>query len=216
MNNISLEQCPLFRGLSDEEISKLLPAGDYSHLKFTTGNIISRKDTAYSGLMIVVKGSVTGKVTSAAGCVMFTDEISAPNLISPAFLFGGYNRLPFDVVAATNEVEIVVLHRAKLFELMQDNVIILSNFIDILSNRANVLNKRLFYLAFVSLKHKICEYIIDETKINHPITKRSIMKYFDITLDSVEKILNTLVKAKTIALDGDNVTVVNREKLSKQ
>lgn len=214
MINISLEKCPLFRGLSDEEISNLLEAGEYSRIKYTNGEIISRKETAYSGLMIVAKGAVTGKATSASGQVMFADEISAPNLISPAFLFGGYNRLPIDVVASTNEVEIVIIHRAKLFELMQNNAIILSNFIDILSNRANILNKRLFYLAFASLKHKICEYIIDETTINKVVTKRSIMKYFDITLDSVEKILNSLVKAKTIQLDEDNIKIIDRDKLS--
>lgn len=214
MDNISLEQCPLFRGLSDEEIYNLLGTGEYSRIKYTIGDIISRKDTAYSGLMIVAKGVVSGKATSSSGQVMFSDEISSPNLISPAFLFGGYNRLPFDVVAATNEVEIVIIHRAKLFELMQNNAIILSNFIDILSNRANTLNKRLFYLAFASLKHKICEYIIDEATINNTITKRSIMKYFDITLDSVEKILNSLVKAKTIQLDNDSIKIIDRAKLS--
>lgn len=38
---------------------------------------------------------------------------------------------------ADGDVTIMTIHRGYIFELMQNNVVIMSNFVDILSNRAN-------------------------------------------------------------------------------
>ncbi len=208
-----LEKCPLFRGMSNDDISKLFCNEEYTHKVYSKDEVISRKDSEYSSLMIVLEGAVIGAYSSSKGNTMATDEIMSPNLISPAFLFGGYNRLPVDVIASSDQVEILIVHRAKLFELMQESVIILSNFIDILSNRANYLNKKLFYLSFASLKSKIAEYIIDEYNEGVEVTTRGVVKYFDITLLSVERILNSLVKARIIELDGSVILIKDIKKL---
>ncbi len=64
---------------------------------YTDGEIIAHKDTAYSGLMIILEGKTVGDVVDGRGRKITVDTFSAPQLISPAFLFGGYNRLPFEV-----------------------------------------------------------------------------------------------------------------------
>ncbi len=207
-----LEKCPLFRGMSSDDISNLFCKEEYTHKTYSKGEVIARKDSEYSSLMIVLEGAVIGTYSSSNGNTTATDEITTSDLISPAFLFGGYNRLPVDVIASSDKVDILVIHRAKLFELMQDSVIILSNFIDVLSNRANYLNKKLFYLSFASLKSKIGEYIIDGYN-NGGVTTRDIMKYFDITLISVERILGSLVKSEIIDIDGENIVVKDVNKL---
>ncbi len=210
-----LEECPLFRGLSSDDISALFSNEEYTHKEFVGGDIISSKDSEYSSLMIVLKGSVTGTYSSSKGEVMTMDEISAPNLISPAFLFGGYNKLPVDVVAASDYVDVLIIHRAKLFELMQESAVILSNFIDVLSNRAGNLNKKLFYLSFASLRAKICEYLIDQEGSHSAATTKKIVKYFDISLDSVERIIESLVKEGCVKLEGSDITIIDIELLKQ-
>ena len=59
-----LMQCPLFIGLNSDKISELI--GDnsqYTVNKYKKGDVIASKDSAYSGLMIILSGSVSGEFT---------------------------------------------------------------------------------------------------------------------------------------------------------
>ena len=139
-----LAQCPLFRGLTAEQIRETIgERGEFSLTEYKDKDCIAHRDTAYSGLMIILKGRVHGEMVSG-GKTIVVDPIEAPQLIAPAFLFGGYNKLPIDVIA-DGDVTIMTLHRGYIFELMQANVLIMSNFIDIISNRANVWSKKIFF-----------------------------------------------------------------------
>ena len=64
----TLKECPLFRGLTEEQIKNLLAdGGDYTLNEYHDGDLIARRDTAYSGLMIILKGTVLGILTYASG-----------------------------------------------------------------------------------------------------------------------------------------------------
>ena len=127
-----LKECPLFRGLTAAQIEDILAdKGKYALSEYRDGDLIAQRDTAYSGLMIIIKGKVHGKMTYASGRSADIEPIEAPQLIAPAFLFGGYNKLPIDVIA-DGDVTIMTIHRGYIFELMQNNVVIMSNFVDIL------------------------------------------------------------------------------------
>ena len=126
-----LKECPLFRGLTAAQIEDILAdKGKYALSEYRDGDLIAQRDTAYSGLMIIIKGKVHGKMTYASGRSADIEPIEAPQLIAPAFLFGGYNKLPIDVIA-DGDVTIMTIHRGYIFELMQNNVVIMSNFVDI-------------------------------------------------------------------------------------
>lgn len=84
-----LKDSPLFAGLDQQTIDTLLEHASYTTTTFDTDTYIARRDTAYSGLMIILRGSVRGEVTDAAGHRRTIDNIVAPQLIAPAFLFGG-------------------------------------------------------------------------------------------------------------------------------
>lgn len=155
-----LTECPLFRGLTEDQIHEVIDGrGDYTLADYRDGELIARRDTAYSGLMIIVRGKVHGEMPAASGRPVTIEPLEAPQLIAPAFLFGGYNKLPIDVVA-DGDATIMTLHRGYLFELMQSNVLIMSNFIDIISNRANVWSKKIYFLSFRSLKEKAAGYLL--------------------------------------------------------
>ncbi len=208
-----LEQSPLFRGLEKEHIAELLNKYTYSVIEFKKGEVIAKKDTAYSSLMIVLRGIVRGETTNSGGIIMRSNEIKAPNLISPAFLFGGYNRLPINVVAQS-DVSILMLHRASLFGMMQEDPVILSNFIDILSQRANLLTKKLFYLSFRSLKSQIAEYLINKTyNLHEPTCEKDLVKYFEVTMNSVERVLEDFTKVNAIQVEDTRIIVSDVEKL---
>ena len=213
-----LTACPLFRGLTSDQIKALLESPDnYTVTRYLPGEQIARRDTAYSGLMIVLQGKVCGRMTDPHGKQLVVDTLEAPQLIAPAFLFGGYNRLPIDIVAET-ETQIMTLHRGFVFEMMQENVLILSNFIDIISNRANVWSKEIYFLSFKSLKQKVALYLLDHSSEVNPVVPipdiREIAEYFEATRTSLTTVLDDLQKKHLINYDENNITVLNRTALN--
>ena len=176
-----LAQCPLFRGLTAEQIRETIgERGEFSLTEYKDKDCIAHRDTAYSGLMIILKGRVHGEMVSG-GKTIVVDPIEAPQLIAPAFLFGGYN------------------------------------FIDIISNRANVWSKKIFFLSFRSLKEKVATYLLEHTSEESgsvPVPDiREIAEYFDATRSALQTVLMELEKKHLIRSEASSIAVLNRKGL---
>lgn len=211
-----LNNCPLFRGLDTESVHELLGCSSYIINKYETGDLIARRDMAYSGLLIIVEGSIRGTVTLANGKEQLIDTISAGQLIAPAFLFGGYNRLPIDVYA-NESTKIMTLHRGSLFEMMQDNTVVLSNFIDIISNRANYFSRKIYTLTVLMLKEKVAGYLLGLAAHNSELRVdiHAMATAIDATRESCTQTLNELEKKGFIKLDGQQLRIINRQALQE-
>lgn len=211
-----LKDSPLFAGLDQQTIDTLLEQASYTTTTFDTDTYIARRDTAYSGLMIILRGSVRGEVTDAAGHRRTIDNIVAPQLIAPAFLFGGYNRLPIDVVANENGTEILTLHRGGLFEMMQENMIVLSNFIDIISNRANFFSRKIYALSVLMLTEKVAALLLSTSSPatdTVPLDKTRMADELQITRHALEQTLAELAKKRLIELSETQIVILNRSGL---
>lgn len=77
-----LTECPLFRGLTEDQIHEVIDGrGDYTLADYRDGELIARRDTAYSGLMIIVRGKVHGEMPAASGRPVTIEPLEAPQLI---------------------------------------------------------------------------------------------------------------------------------------
>lgn len=211
-----LKDSPLFRGLDQQTIDTLLERSSYATTTYDHNDCIAKRDTAYSGLMIILKGSVRGEVTDAAGRRRIIDNIAAPQLIAPAFLFGGYNRLPIDVVANEDGTQIMTLHRGGLFEMMQDNTIVLSNFIDIISNRANYFSRKIYALSVLMLTEKVAALLLSSASAEEdtvPLEVKKMADELDITRNALEQTFAELAKKGYIELSATQIVIRNRKGL---
>lgn len=99
---------------------------------------------------------------------------------------------------ADGDVTIMTIHRGFLFELMQANVVILSNFVDILSNRANVWSRKIYYLSFRSLQEKVASYLLEHIHANKtslPMPDITmIASCFDATRSALRTVLDEMAK----------------------
>lgn len=214
-----LKNSPLFRGLETDTIERLLEQVSYTTAIYRTGDLIAQRDTVYSGLMIILRGNVTGEIEDILGKKRVIDTIAAPQLIAPAFLFGGYNRLPIDVIAGEDGTEILTLHRGGLFEMMQDNTVVLSNFIDIISNRANYFSRKIYALSVLMVTEKVAAMLLADGTDEIPLDLDSMAEKLDVTRNTFEQTLAELSKKGIILLWTENgqktILVKNRKVLSE-
>ncbi len=220
--NEILSRSPLLRGIEPREVGHMLENASHSVERFEAGEVLARRDTAYSGLIIILEGWVRGEITASDGRTRVIEErIEAPQLIAPAFLFGGYNRLPIDVVAGGEGVTVVTIHRGAIFEMMQENTIVLSNFVDIISNRANYFSRKIYALSVLMLTEKIAAVLLASAGVVAgsadvaPLDVAAIARELDVTRAVVEQTLRELQQKRLIEVskDGRSARILDRQGL---
>jgi len=87
-----LSNAPLFKGLSPDEIEKVLDNVPHNVKKFQSGSMICLSGEHVNSLMVVISGIVKGEMADYDGRVIKIEDIAAPDTLAPAFLFGSRNR----------------------------------------------------------------------------------------------------------------------------
>jgi CRP-like cAMP-binding protein len=219
MNFTLLSRCPLFHGVDPMELENLLSMYPYAVKSYVKGNVLASRDDEYTGLMVVLEGSVKGEMVDSSGKVVKIEDISAPRPIAPAFLFGQNNRLPVDVVA-NDVVKVVVIPRSSMVGIMQASSQVLTNYLDMMSNRATFLSNKLYFLSFRSIKEKLAHYLLDLSKgqliiFSLPMGQQELADYFGVTRSSLARVFADMERDGLVAFDRRKVTLLNREELVK-
>lgn len=214
MNYMVLSRCPLFQGVSPEALEMLLGQYPFSVKSYVRGAVLASRDDVYSSLMVVVEGSVKGEMVDHSGKVVKIEDIAAPRPIAPAFLFGQNNRLPVDVVA-NDVVKVVVIPRSSMVGIMQSSSQVLTNYLDMMSNRATFLSNKLYFLSFRSIKEKLAHYILELSKnqlraFTLPMGQQELADYFGVTRTSLARVFADFERDGLVSFDRRNVTILDR------
>ena len=85
-----------------------------------------------------------------SGKTIKVEDIEAPYPIAPAFLFGKNNKFPVNITA-NNDVELLLLPKDTVINILQTNVIFLNNFLNSISSRAQFLENKIKFLSFKTI-----------------------------------------------------------------
>lgn len=99
--------------------------------------------------------------------------------------------------------------------MMQDNTIVLSNFIDIISNRANYFSRKIYALSVLMLTEKVAALLLSSASASDtvPLNVEKMADRLDITRSAFEQTLAELAKRGCIDLSETEVVIRNRKAL---
>jgi len=217
-----LFQCPLFRGLSPDEISNLL-ADHFTVKTYRTGELIALQASLYEHLLIVSEGFVRGEMTDALGRSTLIEEIQAPRAIAPAFLYTSENRLPVSIIAAA-PTEITAIHRNSFTAIMQQDARLLTNYLNSMADRSRFLSEKLRMQRFGTIKSKLARYLLeisqrranDQTPLAEftiPHTQQQLADIFGVTRPALARCIKQLEDEKLIQTKSKNFRILNRNQL---
>ena len=214
-----LSNSPLFKGLSPDEIEQLISRVPFQIRNYSNEtNIASRSDECKS-LMIVVMGSVRGEMLDYSGKVLKVEDIFAPRPIAAAFLFGQNNRFPVDVIA-NGEVSILNMPKSSVLTLFQTSDIFLNNYLNAISNRAQFLSQRIWFLSFKTIKGKLAQYMLNLLKENMqrielPLSQKELAEFFGVARPSLARALGELEKEGIIRVNRREIQIIDKNRLIK-
>ncbi|HAM97850.1 MAG TPA: Crp/Fnr family transcriptional regulator [Marinilabiliales bacterium] len=214
-----LTNSPVFKGLTPEDIEKLIKQVNYRIKNVEAGLLIAQREEECTSLTIIIQGSVRGEMLDYSGKILKVEDIYAPRPIAAAFLFGQNNFYPVDVIS-NEETILLVIPKESVLKLFQLSDVFLKNYLNAISNRAQFLSRRIWFLSFKTIKGKLAQYILnmaepDKTRIVLPLTQKDLAEFFGVTRPSLARALGEMEKDKIIEVNRKEITITNRNLLVK-
>ncbi len=213
-----LSNSPLFRGLSPKEIESVLDITEHRVKKFPAGSMICQSGEPVNSLIVLIRGTVKGEMMDYAGHVIKIEDISAPEALAVAFIFGNRNKFPVNVIALS-DVELLLIGKPHLLKLLTQQDALLMNFLDMISNRSQFLSEKIKFLNFKTIKGKLANFILlkagkDSKSIILGMTQNDLADFFGVTRPSVARAIGELEEDGFIAAKGKLITIVDKKGLS--
>lgn len=213
----TLSKSPLFKGLQPDEIENIFSEINFQTKKFGKDQLIASRDEAVKHLLILLQGSVRGEMLDFSGKVLKVEDIHAPKPIVGAFLFGERNKFPVDVITS-EDTTLLFIPKDSVLKLLQLNPVFLQNFLNAVSNRAQFLSRRIWFLSFKTIKGKLAQYILNleakqGDKINLNMTQKELAEFFGVTRPSLARALGEMEKTGIIKSNRKEITILDKDRL---
>lgn len=179
----TLLQLPLFQGLAQEDFTCILGKVKLHFTKHKSGETIAAAGSCCDRLIFVLKGEAVCCTTSPDAAYSLTEYLPAPCLLEPQSMFGMNPVYVSDYTAKAGTHTVSISKKFVLEELFRYEIFRL-NYINIVSNRAQVLNTRLWTPATDNQETRIISFILNHCK--QPAGK----KLFKIKMEKLAEALN--------------------------
>lgn len=179
----TLLQLPLFQGLAHEDFTCILEKVKLHFTKHKAGEVLLKKNTPCHELIFVLKGEVTATTSAADDSYTLTEYLPAPLLIEPQPLFGMKTSYASTYLANTEVYTVSIGKTFALKELFSYDISRL-NYMNIISNRAQMLHSRLWSVSPDSLEARISCFLLSHAE------RPSGRKELKIKMEDLAQILN--------------------------
>ena len=208
-----LRKCPLFEGLTDNEIMDLMHAVRYRVIRLYKGDFlfVAGDDCLHANIMI--GGEVVAYLEGASDRYIRMSTFHAGNMFAPAFLFAQNRRYPVTVQATTN-TKVLRISSADFERLLELDPRLSKNFTVILSNLIAGLTKKVGMLL-LSVRDKIIFFLKEEQRrqqsntIQLSMSRQELADHFGIQKYSLQRALNELQESGAIRIEGKTIEILS-------
>ena len=201
-----IRKCPLFEGLTDNEIINLMHAVRYRVVRLYKSDFlfVAGEDCLHANILI--DGEVVAYLEGTSDRYIRMSTFHAGNMFAPAFLFAQNRRYPVTVQATTNTKVLRILS-ADFERLLELDSRLYKNFTVILSNLIAGLTKKVGMLLSC-VRDKIIFFLKEQQRLQKsntitlPMSRQELADYFGIQKYSLQRALNELQESGAIRIDG--------------
>lgn len=214
-----LSECALFEGLTQQEIGEILSQHNYTVKRYDKEDVFALTGSSVNYLMVVLEGALITRLVSDSGKFIQIEKIEQNKVVAPAMLFATKNLFPVNVIP-DGDVSVFFMHRDSFLKAIQQNEKLLMNFIRSISDINRFLSGRIRSLSLKSIRGKLSEYILNISKeqenknlITMPLTRQELADKFAVSRQSLIRSLSKLEEEGLIAIDGRDITIIQRQLL---
>ena len=212
-------QSPLFKGISPDDLQNLFKQIHYQLKTYQKNDLITIGGEICDRLLIIQKGSVKAEMTDYSGKIIKIEDMTAPWPLATAFLFGKENRFPV-TVSATSDVEMISVPKPEFVKLLQLNTLILNNYLNTISTRAQFLSQKLKFLSFKTIKQKIAHFLLEKAgdrlqTVEIQQSQGQLAEMFGVTRPSLARTLGEMCAEGLIETDRRNIKILDKSRMNQ-
>ena len=200
-------EAPVIRGLSERFLENFIGRTPNALREFGIGDFIALQGTACQSLYLLYSGRVRTNMVNEEGKQVTIEEIEAPRLLAPAFIFATDNRFPVNITTLTN-CEVLVLNRTDFVDLMHREKRVMQNFLRIISDRSIFLSRKLNAFALQDLKTRLLAYLREH---ENPRSRQEIADILGVARPSLARVLSELADEGYLRIEKRKITVVQHK-----
>ena len=210
---------PLFQGLSKNDFTTILEKVRFHFLTYQEGETFIRQGETCQQLCFLLNGKAVARTTVEEPTYTLSETIDAPTIIEPQSLFGMQPKYTATYQAQT-QVKVLTIDKSYIFSELNKHEIFQLNFLNILSNRAQTANQKLWNAYVGSLNEKVIQFIA--LRSQNPIGGEKMLKItmedwanlIDETRINLSRLLNELQDKGLIQLKRREFFIPDFEKLT--
>ena len=211
-------QLPLFQGLAQEDFTNILAKVKLHFVRHKKGEVLAREGDPCDRLVFVLQGAVNVATPAADRVYLFSERCEAPLLVEPYSLFGMTTAYVSTYTALDNATSTVSISKSFVLDELARYEIFRLNYTNILCNRAQILQRRLWHVNGGDLKERIVRFIA--SRAERPagpktlkIKMEDLARIVNDTRLNVSKVLNALQDKDLLELRRGEITVHRLEDL---
>lgn len=202
---------PVFLHLSEEKIQTFIDSTPHTLRNYAVHDFIALQDSPCRSIYLLYNGEVRTTMSGPDGKQVTIEDLTAPVLLAPAFVFSTLGRFPVNVVAIT-PCEVLLINKENFVELMRQEPIVMQNFLRIISDRSYKLSRKINSFALHGLKSRVAAYLCDNGGINN---QQEVSERLGVARPSLSRVLAELAEEGCISFEKRKVLITDRNRLEK-
>jgi len=192
----TLIQTALFKGIEKNQLLPMMECLRPKVCSYRRNDYITVAGTAFESVGIILKGEATVSKEDAAGNRVMMALLSSGELFGEMVAFSTQSVWPA-TVQAQEVCQVFFLPRGKIIEECTQMCLwhrrLIQNFLQIISERALLLNKRIEYLTIKSMRGKISSYLLDlyqrtgDVNLNLPLKRNELADFLNVSRPSMSR-----------------------------
>lgn len=215
-----LKDCILFKGLNNVEILELLSKAQYTVKLYKRDEVVAVEEEECRALAIVIEGEVHIQKIYASGKTVTLARLGPGKIFGEAIIFSNTRVYPATVVAAV-DTRIMYITKEDIINFCRFNPVVLENFMRLLSNKILMLNRKIKELSLETLRHKVCNFILEEynkqknltLKLN--LSRKAMAEQMGVQRPSLSRELIRLKNEGFINFNKNSLTIKDLEGLEE-
>jgi len=213
----ALMSSPLFSGLDSQEINVLINKVLYQIKHFSNRDVLAYAGESVERAMILLEGRLQGEMIDFAGNSLKIEELEPPQMVAAAFLYGPQSVFPVNL-SAMSDGKLLVIYKKDFTQLLSADQRVLSNFLNIVSGKAQFLSGKITFLSFKTIKEKIAFFLLHQSKSGSPVTlinksQKGLAEMFGVARPSLARTISEMEKDQLIRWERNQVVILNFKSL---
>lgn len=218
MANSILTICKLLWGIPAGDMITLMGNISMRTNRYEKGEIVAFEGDECASLGMMIEGSVTIERLLPSGKRVVMDRLQAGDSFGEVVIFSDVHTYPASVVV-DEPATIVFIGKESVLRMCSLSPQFLNNFMNLLSNKIFILNRKVKSLSFTSVRQKTANFILQKYTEQRRLTlsiEESRLEMADrmgVPRPSLSREMASLKAEGWIDFDRDTITIFSLEKL---